>query len=282
MILFIIGGYFIVASLIAWVIAFGPAKANLASLLSSISYTIQQRSVASEKSSLNDKTGYKAASRLWFSTTMPGHSFPVRNLRILFSGLVLVAVPPLAVIFSGQKFYGEGFAASYRESNLQIQALLEGEQLVPPEPLPPALFTAQDVVAERPLLISASRHWSELDYGFSQRLLNVFKIMKDQYGYEMAIIEGYRSPERQNKLAALGPQVTNAFAYQSYHQFGLAADCAFLRDGRLVISERDPWALRGYQLYGQVAEAMGLRWGGRWKLLDYGHVELHMPGVLKS
>jgi hypothetical protein len=45
--------------------------------------------------------------------------------------------------------------------------------------------------------------------------------------------------------------VTNAKAFQSYHQFGLAADCAFLRDGKLVISEKDPWAMRGYQFYGR-------------------------------
>lgn len=282
MILFIIGGYFIVAILLAWIIAFGPARSYLVSLLSRISYTIQQCSVASEKISLINKADSGPVSKLRFSFAIIGHGFPVRNGWIALSGLVVAALPPLAVVYSGQNYYGEGFPASYRESNLQIQALLEGEQLVPPEPLPPALFAAQDVMAERPLLISASRHWNELDNGFSQRLLKVFKIMKDQYGYDMAIIEGYRSPERQNKLAALGPQVTNAFAYQSFHQFGLAADCAFLRDGRLVISERDPWALRGYQLYGQVAEAMGLRWGGRWKLLDYGHVELHLPGVLKS
>ena len=58
-------------------------------------------------------------------------------------------------------------------------------------------------------------------------------------------------PERQNRLAQMGTNVTNAAAFQSYHQFGLAADNAFLRDGKLVISEKDPWAMRGYQLYGR-------------------------------
>jgi peptidoglycan L-alanyl-D-glutamate endopeptidase CwlK len=38
--------------------------------------------------------------------------------------------------------------------------------------------------------------------------------------------------------------------------------------------------LRGYQLYGQVAESVGLTWGGRWKMMDFGHTELRRPGVM--
>jgi peptidoglycan L-alanyl-D-glutamate endopeptidase CwlK len=62
----------------------------------------------------------------------------------------------------------------------------------------------------------------------------------------------------------------------------LAADCAFLRDGKLVISEKDPWAMRGYELFGEVAEAAGLTWGGRWKMMDFGHTELRRPGTIKK
>lgn len=52
---------------------------------------------------------------------------------------------------------------------------------------------------------------------------------------------------------------------------------------KVVISERDPWAMRGYQLYGQVAESVGLVWGGRWtKIHDYGHTEYRMPGLVRS
>jgi peptidoglycan L-alanyl-D-glutamate endopeptidase CwlK len=120
-----------------------------------------------------------------------------------------------------------------------------------------------------------------LNADYTQRLLTVFRIMKERHGYEMAILEGYRSPARQDALAALGPGVTNARSWQSWHQYGLAADCAFVRDGKLVISEKDPWAMRGYQLYGQVAESVGLTWGGRWKMMDFGHTELRLPGVMK-
>jgi peptidoglycan L-alanyl-D-glutamate endopeptidase CwlK len=54
-----------------------------------------------------------------------------------------------------------------------------------------------------------------------------------------------------------------------------------LRDGKLVISEKDPWAMRGYQLYGEVAESLGLTWGGRWTMMDLGHTELRLRGVMR-
>jgi len=144
------------------------------------------------------------------------------------------------------------------------------------------LFMTPEVEVVRPGLVSASRDWALLDKDYSQRLLQAFRIMKERHGYDMALLEGYRSPERQDALAAQGSNVTNAKAFQSWHQYGLAADCAFLRDGKLVISERDPWAMRGYQLFGEVAESLGLTWGGRWKMMDFGHTELRVDGVRKK
>ena len=131
----------------------------------------------------------------------------------------------------------------------------------------------------RPLLASADRRWDQMDPEFVQLLLLAFKIMKDEHGYDMALLEGWRSPERQAMLAQKGTHVTMAGAWQSYHQYGVAADCAFFKEGKLVISERDPWAMRGYALYGQVAERLGLTWGGRWQLQDFGHVEWRKPGI---
>lgn len=163
----------------------------------------------------------------------------------------------------------------------QIAALLRGEQLVPPSAPPPLAFSTQEVVQVRPMLVSASRNWGLMHPEFSQRLLLAFKIMKEKYGYDMALLEGYRSPARQDELAQLGSAVTNARAFQSWHQYGLAADCAFWRNGKLVISEKDPWAMRGYQLYGEVAEQLGMTWGGRWKMMDLGHTELRLRGVMR-
>ncbi|MEY4764666.1 MAG: hypothetical protein RI907_1339 [Pseudomonadota bacterium] len=177
----------------------------------------------------------------------------------------------------GRRLDGYDDAAS--PTNAHLADLLEGEHLVPPPPLPPDVFLTQEVVQERPLLASADRRWEQLDAEFVQRVLRVFKLMRDQHGYDMALLEGWRSPQRQALLAAQGPSVTQAGAWQSYHQFGLAVDCAFIREGRLVISERDPWAAQGYQRFGEAAEQMGLTWGGRWKMLDLGHVEWRKPGV---
>ena len=192
---------------------------------------------------------------------------------------VLVALVILvAPFFVAWLFRNEARLVAYDEEisepNAQIIALLAGEQLVPPAPLPPDVFITPEVQSVRPLLAEASRNWELLTPEFRQRLLIVYRIMREEHGYEMALLEGYRSPERQNALAAMGTGITNAKAFQSYHQFGLAADSAFYRDGKLVISEKDPWAMRGYALYGQMAEKLGLTWGGRWTLLDFGHVEL--------
>ena len=163
----------------------------------------------------------------------------------------------------------------------RIQALLTGERLVPPPPLPPEVFTTREVELVRPNLGGASRDWNLLDADYRQRLLAAYRIMREEHGYEMVLIEGYRSPERQEELASKGSHVTNAGAYQSYHQYGLAADSAFLRDGKVVVSEKDPWAMRGYELFGETAERVGLTWGGRWKLMDFGHTELRRPSVMR-
>ncbi|MYM93101.1 M15 family metallopeptidase [Duganella vulcania] len=209
-------------------------------------------------------------------------SFLRRRYLLVLSVLVLLTVPPmLALVLSGRNMLG-GFDSDDHAVNDQVADLLKGEQLAAPEPLPPLVFTTAEVTMVRPMLDGANRNWQLLDPDFAQRLLLVFKIMKENYGYDMAILEGYRSPERQNSLAAAGPSVTNAKAFQSYHQFGLAADCAFLRDGKLLISEKDPWAMRGYRLYGEAAESVGLHWGGRWTMMDFGHTELRVAGTVRK
>jgi peptidoglycan L-alanyl-D-glutamate endopeptidase CwlK len=202
-------------------------------------------------------------------------------LGLGLSAAVLLALPMGAALWRGAHAF-DGFDHTARhEVNAQVAALLAGEQLVAPQPLPPGLFTTKEVEQAHPLVGSASRQWELLDADFRQRLLVVFKMMREQHGHEMVLIEGYRSPQRQAELAALGPSVTRAAPGQSYHQHGLAADCAFIVNGRIVISERDPVAARGYERLGEVAQAAGLTWGGGWqRLRDLGHVELRRAGVL--
>ncbi len=208
-------------------------------------------------------------------------AFARQHYLLCVGGTALILLPPAVALLSGLNVKLGDYAPNTRQANDQVLVLMNGEQLVPPPALPPAVFATVEVARERPMLVSASRKWDELDPVFTQTLLKIFKVMKKEHGYDMAILEGYRSPERQNRLAAMGSNVTNAAAFQSWHQYGLAADCAFLRDGKIVITEKDPWAMRGYQLYGKVAESFGLTWGGRWKMMDLGHAELRRPGVMK-
>jgi peptidoglycan L-alanyl-D-glutamate endopeptidase CwlK len=208
---------------------------------------------------------------------------PWRRQRWMWAagaGALLLSPIALVVIWSLHKPRAlEGFDDRIEPGNQQVAHLLRGEQLVPPAPLPPEVFTTAEVEVIRPMLASADRRWDQMDKEFVQRVLTIFKIMKVEHGYDMALLEGYRSPERQAMLAAKGSNVTMAGAWQSYHQYGLAVDCAFYRGGKLVISERDPWAMRGYQLYGQLAQQMGLTWGGHWQMMDLGHVEWRKPGA---
>jgi peptidoglycan L-alanyl-D-glutamate endopeptidase CwlK len=205
--------------------------------------------------------------------------FVLANPLFAIGALLLLGLPTLLALAVHRTAVFD-FSETGHATDRQIAVLLEGEQLAPPPPLPPEVFTTREVELVRPDVIHASRNWGLLDVEFTQRLLVVYKLMKERHGYEMVLIEGYRSPERQARLFEQGAHVTQAGANMSYHQYGLAADSAFFRDGKVVISERDPWAMRGYQLYGEIAAQVGLTWGGNWKMQDYGHVELRRPGVL--
>jgi len=206
-----------------------------------------------------------------------------RRQLLMLSMLTLLVLPGLAVWWRLSHRVDSYDHTVAQDVDEHVAMLLQGEQLVPPPPLPPVLFSTPEVNEWHPLAQQASRQWELLDGAFRQRLLQVFRVMEERYGYRMVLVEGYRSPERQAQLAALGPTVTLAVAGASYHQYGLAADCAFMRDGKVAISERDPWVARGYELYGEVAASLGMTWGGSWRRLrDLGHVELRRPGVLRA
>ena len=210
-----------------------------------------------------------------------GRALRRNRLALAVAAAVIVGLPLGAVMLRGVFRVDSFDPTASHEVDERVAALLQGEQLVPPQPLPPDLFTTPEVEQWQPMAVSASRQWDLLDEAFRQRLLLTFKMMHDQYGIDMVLVEGYRSPQRQATLAALGPTVTRAGPFESYHQYGLAADCAFLRDGRIVISEKDPWAMAAYERYGQVARSLGMVWGGDWHgLRDLGHVELHRPGFV--
>ncbi|QBE65952.1 M15 family metallopeptidase [Pseudoduganella lutea] len=270
--------YFLLACLISWLVLFPSGRTLVLRALAGTGNRLQRgwRAAAQRESRRLDAIGRSSGASL-----REVGDFMRRHYLLCLGGALLLAVPPLVAWMSAGHAQLSDYEESPRSVNTQVAALLEGEQLVPPPPLPPLAFASAEVQQERPMIVSASRDWALLNVVYQQRLLHVFRIMKERHGYDMAILEGYRSPQRQDMLAAMGPGVTNAAAFQSWHQYGLAADCAFVRNGRIVISEKDPWAMRGYQLYGEVAESMGLTWGGRWKMQDLGHTELRMPGVMK-
>ena len=271
--------YFVLACFLSWVALFPAGREWVAKLVARAAAGVQLRATklarreGARATSLRQATSNQASGVL---------DFMRRHYLFFLGGALIICIPPMLALIIGNNATLGGYEESTREANTQVAALLQGEQLVPPVALPPLVFATQEVEALRPMLVSASRNWALLNPDFTQRLLTVFKIMKEKHGYDMAILEGYRSPERQNLLAGMGKSVTNAAAFQSWHQYGLAADCAFLRDGKLVISEKDPWAMRGYQLYGEVAESVGMTWGGRWKMMDFGHTELRVAGVMKK
>lgn len=207
----------------------------------------------------------------------------VRQRYWLLGAAALLLLPPLLILSTRQRVMLDGFEPASRAApDSRIVQLLRGEQLAPPPELPPAVFVAAEAeLLRRPAsaiapdaIASADRRWQRIAPDFQQRVLAIYRVMHEQYGYRMVLVEGYRSPERQAELAR-GGKATNAGAGQSCHQYGLAVDSALFRDGKLQWDMEDPWTRRGYFLYGELAAQAGLEWGGNWRSLkDYVHLEM--------
>ena len=279
--LYILALLFPLAVLAAAMAFFPELRQHLSLRVGAVAQRLLQRGV-STKASLRE--GTRVAGALLGDEMGRWGSLAWRRRQLLLvSALALLLVPGAAVWWALSHRVDSYDHTVAQDVDEHVAMLLQGEQLVPPPPLPPALFSTPEVNEWHPLAQQASRQWELLDDEFRQRLLQVFRVMEERHGYRMVLVEGYRSPERQAQLAALGPTVTLVNAGASYHQYGLAADCAFMRDGKVAISERDPWVARGYELYGEVAASMGMTWGGNWRRLrDLGHVELRRPGVLRA
>jgi peptidoglycan L-alanyl-D-glutamate endopeptidase CwlK len=190
-----------------------------------------------------------------------------RNLLKLVPVMIIVAAG--AGIYLGYRFLFADNRTQRLDREDHVGGRLTGERLVPPPDLPPSFFRN----TERPELVELDRNWGHLNPDFAQAVLRMMKQMEAK-GRPFVLLEGYRSAERQTRLSQMGYHVTRAAAFQSQHQYGLAADLAPLKDGRISISERDPWTMEAYRMMGQAAAAEGLVWGGNWtNLRDFGHVE---------
>lgn len=90
-------------------------------------------------------------------------------------------------------------------------------------------------------------------------------------GYKFRLMETFRSKERQADLEAGGKSKVKV----GWHNYGLAVDFGLFGDMGVYITDGDHPA---YLACGQVAEAFGCVWGGRWTgFKDSGHIEWH-PG----
>jgi len=110
-----------------------------------------------------------------------------------------------------------------------------------------------------------------LDPEFRKKL-EIFEKRLLESGIRVKMVSGYRSFEEQNRLYALGRTkpgriVTKARGGYSWHNFGLAADYAFISGGQLTWN--GPW-----RILGRIARECGLEWGGDWrKFPDRPHVQ---------
>lgn len=110
-----------------------------------------------------------------------------------------------------------------------------------------------------------------LDSEFRTKL-EIFEKRLLESGIRVKLVSGYRSFEEQNRLYALGRTkpgriATKARGGYSWHNFGLAADYAFISGGQLTWN--GPW-----KLFGRIARECGLEWGGHWKKFpDRPHVQ---------
>lgn len=100
-------------------------------------------------------------------------------------------------------------------------------------------------------------------------------------GFPVRLVEGYRSIERQNELYAQGRTkpgqvVTNAKGGESFHNYGVAVDFVFRKEG--YNAPKELW-----NTLGKVGKAQGFEWGGDWKgFVDLPHFEMKLGYTLKD
>lgn len=116
--------------------------------------------------------------------------------------------------------------------------------------------------------------WKRVHPDLREKLEAIQMVMAAE-GYDLRPLEGFRSPERQAMLLASGTGVTKAGAWSSCHNYGLAVDATIYVDGLPSWDLGDPHVMAGLLRFGELAEVLGLNWGGRWKApVDYPHVEM--------
>ena len=99
-----------------------------------------------------------------------------------------------------------------------------------------------------------------------------------ELGMPIVRVSGFRSFEEQNKLYNKRPKVTNAKGGESFHNYGVAVDYAFLVNGKPSWAESNDW-----DSLGQLGEMLGFEWGGVWKSFkDRPHFQMKRGYSLKD
>lgn len=272
MVLFWAALVFVVVCVLVWLMLFAEARELFTDCCRRIAQGLRGRTVHGGRQ-LADRLG-NTGKRMHAEGAGVANGL-LRHRWVLAIAVVMLCGPALIILMTRQQVVFEGFdGRDMSESRTMIAELLRGERLVPPPPPPPAIFRTAEVRRLKPEIVTADRKWARINPDLQQRVLAIYQVMRDQYGIEMVLVEGYRSPERQAKLKS-GGRATNAGAWSSCHQYGLALDSAPLREGRLQWDMSDPWTKKAYFLYGELARQAALEWGGNWSSLkDYVHVEM--------
>lgn len=119
------------------------------------------------------------------------------------------------------------------------------------------------------------KHIESLDDDFRDEIEKLLQAAEDATGYQWVVTSGRRTMEQQSVLyqqgrTLPGKVVTNARPGQSAHNFGLAADLAPMRNGKIWWdAPRDVW-----KEMADIAVGMGLVSGYYFKtIFDAPHVE---------
>jgi peptidoglycan L-alanyl-D-glutamate endopeptidase CwlK len=131
--------------------------------------------------------------------------------------------------------------------------------------------------------VKNSRSLEDLHPGVRRRVEAFLNAAKGA-GIDLLVTSTYRDFEAQQALydqgrSKPGKIVTNAKPGQSYHNFRCAVDVVPMRGGKPVWSDKDPV----WQTVGELGEAAGLEWAGRWtKFKEYPHFQYTAGATLKQ
>ena len=97
------------------------------------------------------------------------------------------------------------------------------------------------------------------------------KALADKENIKFRITCGYRSPAEQARLYAQGRTAKGkivTYVKHSKHNDGLAIDIVIIKNDTVS------WVGEDYFRIGEIGQALGLTWGGAWRMRDYCHFEL--------